>query len=145
MQQIKKILPYLKIALICLLVLYCFRSVAGQLLLARQQVDTDSAFFANWEKRFEPVKDDLPFEYGVIGYVADWDIPGLSYDPANSEAEHILAQYSLTPIVVSREISHAWILVNLDASNFETWFASQEGEFEVKRYKYNLYLVHRIE
>jgi hypothetical protein len=81
-------------SLICLLVLYCFRSVAGQISLARQTVDTDSAFFADWEKRFEPVKDDLPFEYGVIGYVADWDIPGLSYDPANSEAEHILAQYA---------------------------------------------------
>ena len=131
--------------MICLLVFYCFRSVAEQLSQARELVNTDGPFFAEWEKRFIPIKDDLPFKYGVIGYVADWDIPGLNYDPANTEAEHILTQYALTPIVVSRDINHEWILVNLDAANFETWFASQRGNLEVTRYKFNLYLVHRIE
>ena len=144
MGQIKKILPYLKIALICLLVFYCFRSVSGQISLAKQTVDTDSLFFADWEKRFEPIKESLPFKYGVIGYVGDWDVPGLDYDPANTEAEHILTQYTLTPIVVSRDTSHEWILVNLSATDFDTWFRSQTWEFEVTRYKYNLYLLHRI-
>jgi len=144
MQQIKKLIPYLKIGSICLLVAYSFWSVAGQVSQARQLVNTDGAFFAEWEKRFEPIKESLPFTYGVIGYAADWDIPGLSYDPANTEAEHILTQYTLTPIVVSRDTSHEWILVNLDAANFDTWFALQEGKFEVTKYKYNLYLVHRI-
>ena len=144
MQVIKKAIPYLKIILICLLVFYCFRSVAGQLSLARELVNSDGPFFADWEKRFEPIKGDLPFQYGVVGYVADWDIPGLEYDPANTEAEHILTQYTLTPIVVSRDVSQEWIIVNLDAANFDMWLASQEGNFEMTRYKYNLYLVHRI-
>lgn len=143
-EQLKKALPYLKICLLCLLVAYSFWSVYQQGYHARQLVDTDGPFIAAWEKRFEPIKESLPFTRGVIGYAADWDLPGANYDPANTEAEHVLTQYTLTPIVVSRDTSHEWILVNMDAANFDTWFALQEGEFEVTRYKYNLYLVHRI-
>lgn len=141
----KRSLPYLRVGVICLLVAYSFWSVTQELLQARRLVNTDGPYFTAWEKRFEPVKESLPFKYGVIGYVADWDIPGSSYDPANSEAEHILTQYTLAPIVVSRDTSHEWILANLDAASFETWLASQEGRFEVTRYKFNLYLVHRIQ
>jgi len=144
MYSIKKI-SYLQIGLVCLLVFSSFWSAAQQLVQARQLENTDGPFFVAWEKRFEPIKDTLPFKYGVIGYVGDWDIPGKSYDPANTEAEHILTQYALTPIVVSRNTSHDWILVNLSAEDFDTWFALQEGKFEVTKFKYNFYLVHRIQ
>lgn len=144
MGLMKNILPFLKIGLVCLMVASSFWSVAQEFLQARQLENTDGPFFAAWEKRFEPVKEALPFEYGVIGYVGDWDVPGLDYDPANTEAEHILTQYALTPIVVSRDISREWILVNLSAQDFETWFAAQQGEFEVTKYKFNLYLLRRI-
>lgn len=144
MEPIKKTIPYLKIGLICLLVIYCFRSVSGQISRARELPDTDGPFFAEWEKRFEPIKEALPFAYGVIGYAADWDIPGLEYDPANTEAEHVLTQYALSPIVVSRDTSREWVIANMTAADFEAWFGLQEGEFEVTRYRYNLYLVHRL-
>ncbi len=145
MQQIQKATPYLKLGLVCLLVTYCFGSVVQQIAQARQLTDTDGPFFVEWEKRFEPIKSDLPLTYGVIGYAADWDLPGVSYDPANTEAEHILTQYVLAPVVVSRDTSHEWILVNMNAANFDTWLALQEGNFAVTRYKFNLYLVHRLE
>lgn len=144
MKQAKNALPYLKLGLICLLVGYSFWSVVQHILQARQLVDTQGPFIVEWEKRFEPIKENLPFTDGVIGYAADWDIPGLTYDPANTEAEHVLTQYALAPIVVSRNTNHEWILVNMDADNFAIWFALQEGKFEVTKYKYNLYLLHRI-
>jgi hypothetical protein len=143
MHSLKKI-SYLQIGLVCLLVAYSFWSAAQELVQARQLENTDGPFFAAWEKRFIPIQAALPFRYGVIGYVSDWDIPGKDYDPANTEAEHILTQYALTPIVVSRDTSHEWILANLSADDFDTWFALQEGKFEVTKFKYNFYLVHRI-
>ena len=76
MEQIKRALPYLRIGLIFLLIVTSFRSVFLQISQARQLVDTDGPFFAEWEKRFDLIKDDLPFTHGVIGYAADWDIPG---------------------------------------------------------------------
>jgi hypothetical protein len=111
---------------------------------ARKLVKTDAEFFQLWEKRFEPIKKDLPFTYGVIGYVGDWDVPGLDYDRANTELELILTQYALTPIVVTRDTGHEWILVNLSATDFDTWLGVQEEDFEVTRYKYSLYLLRRI-
>ena len=145
MEQLRKALPFLRIGLVCLLVFASFQSALRQVSQAGELVDTDGPFFGKWEKRFDPIKDDLPFTHGVIGYAADWDIPGVSYDPANTEAEHILTQYTLTPIVVSRDTSREWILVNMNQENFNTWFAMQEGEFSVTRYKFNLYLVRRIQ
>jgi hypothetical protein len=144
MQSLNKI-PYLKFALVCLVVASSFWSAAQELLQARQLENTDGPFFAAWEKRFVPIKETLPFKYGVISYVGDWDIPGKTYDPANTEAEHILTQYTLAPVVVSRDISHEWILVNLSATDFDTWLASQEGKFEVTKFKYSFYLLQRIQ
>ena len=62
MQQLKKAIPYLKIMLICLLVFYCFRSVAGQLSLARELVNSDGPFFADWENRFDIKYAALDFQ-----------------------------------------------------------------------------------
>ena len=144
MQLIRKILPVLKISLICVLVAGNFLSVARQVPEVRQLVDTDGPFFVKWEAAFDPVKETLPFTRGVIGYAADWDIPGVDYDPANSEAEHILSQFALVPIIVARDTNREWILVNMSPEEFEQWFASQDGEFEVKKFKMNLYLLHII-
>jgi len=144
MQLIKKIIPVLQISLICVLVANHFLSVSRQIPQVRQLVDTDSPFFIRWEASFEPVKDNLPFTRGVIGYAADWDIPGSNYDPANSEAEHILSQFTLAPIIVARDTNRKWILVNMSPDEFEQWYPLQDGEFEVKKFKMNLYLLHRI-
>jgi len=145
MQLIKKVLPVLKIGFLCLLIVTSFWSILQQISLARQLSDTDGPFFVKWEKRFEPIKDSLPFTHGVIGYAADWDIPGRDYDPADSEAEHVLTQFTMAPIVVSRDTSLEWVLVNMNATDFESWIALQEGEYSVTKYKYNLYLLHRIQ
>jgi hypothetical protein len=145
MQQIKKIHPYLKIGLISLLIASSISSVTRGYARASELVDTDGPFFVEWEKRFEPIKEELPLTRGVIGYAADWDVPGVIYDPANSEAEHILTQFTLAPVIVSRDTSHEWIIANMNAKDFEAWFALQEGEFLVTKYKYNLYLLRRIQ
>jgi hypothetical protein len=144
MQFIRKILPVLKIGLICVLLYSNFLFVTRQFSDARELVDTDGPFFVRWEAAFDPVKENLPFTRGVIGYAADWDIPGSNYDPANSEAEHILSQFTLAPIIVARDTDREWILVNMSPEEFEQWFPLQDGEFEVKRFKMNLYLLHRI-
>ena len=145
MQFIRKILPVIKIGLICVLLASNFLFVTRQFSEARELVDTDGPFFVKWESAFEPVKETLPFTRGVIGYAANWDIPGVEYDPANAEAEHILSQFTLAPIIVARDTDREWILVNMSPEEFKQWFPLQEGEFEVKRFKMNLYLLHRIQ
>jgi len=141
----KKLIQFSKIGLVALLFAANFWSLARQLSQARQLVDTDGVFIPKYEERFDPVKAALPFKHGVIGYVADWDLRSSSKSEANSEGEHILTQYTMSPIVVSRNTDREWILVNLNPEDFETWFGMQSGNYEVTQFKYNLYLVRRTE
>ena len=55
---------------------------------------------ADWEKRFAPIKEQLPFQRGVVGYISDSSVAGAAYDAANDEGEYVLTQYVLAPIII---------------------------------------------
>ena len=139
---IKKVVPYTKALLVLLLIISNFTSLVKQ--LPDENHKDDAELILQWEKRFEPIKKDLPPDNQVIGYVTDWDIPGATYYEANTKTEYILTQFTMAPIVVSRNTNFEWVLVNTDVDNFNIWIESQSGEYEVITYGYNLYLVRRI-
>jgi hypothetical protein len=64
-----------------------------------------------WDKRLRKIRTMLP-EYGVIGYVADWDIPGSVFGSSDQEVEFLLAQYTVAPVVLERGTDHDLILGN---------------------------------
>ena len=141
-ELIKKILPYLRIMLVLFLVISNFKSLVQQ--IPGVDIKNDPEFFSKWENRFDPVKETLPFKSGVIGYAADWDVPDGDYHTPSSMNEHVLTQLAMSPIVVSRDLDFEWILVYKDIDDFNTWIKLLSGEYKVIKYKYNLYLVHRI-
>jgi hypothetical protein len=69
------------------------RSIAEQ---ERSSIDTVS----KWETRIHRVLAHLPSDTQEIGYVADWDIPGMDYDLVDQETEYTLTQYALAPRMV---------------------------------------------
>src|SRR5512143_4043409 len=99
---------------------------------------------ANWEKRFAPIVQRLPFQRGVVGYISDSDVPGATYDAANDEGEYVLTQYVLAPITIVKGTEQEWSVANLDRPAFELWNKAHEGKFEITPYKGGLYLLHRI-
>jgi len=99
---------------------------------------------ADWEKRFEPIRKRLPFERGVVGYISDSSIPGVTYDAANDEGEYVLTQYALAPIILVKGTNEEWNIANLDRAGFEAWEKTNRGKFEVIPIKGGLYLLHRI-
>ncbi len=99
---------------------------------------------ADWEKRFVPVKQHIPFERGVVGYISDSSVPGVSYNAANDEGEYVLTQYVMSPIVIVKGTNQAWNIANLSRQAFELWNKSNQGKFEVMAFKGSLYLLHRI-
>jgi hypothetical protein len=98
---------------------------------------------ADWEKRFAPVRQRLPFARGVIGYISDSDVPGAAYDPANDEGEYVLTQYALAPIVIVRGTSQEWNLANLTRDSYGRWRAGHAAGFEIVFQQNGLYLLHR--
>jgi hypothetical protein len=64
-----------------------------------------------WDKRLRKVRQILP-DHGVIGYLADWDIPDYISGAKDQEVEFILAQYTLSSLVLERGIHHDVVLGN---------------------------------
>ena len=98
---------------------------------------------AHWQVRFGPLKGQLPFVRGVVGYISDSDVPGAAFDPANEEGEYILTQYAMAPIIIVRGTDQTWNIANLSPEAFALWAAGDHGQFDVLRLKGGLYLLHR--
>jgi hypothetical protein len=99
---------------------------------------------ADWETRFAPLKEELPFRRGVVGYISDANVPGAIYDSANDQGEYVLAQYVLAPIIIVTGTDQEWNVANLDRAAFTLWEKSNHVKFEVTAFKGGLYLLHRI-
>jgi hypothetical protein len=99
---------------------------------------------ARWETRFGPLKEELPFVRGTVGYISDSDVPGAEFDAANDEGEYILTQYALAPIIIVRGTDQEWNVLNLSREAFELWDAQADPSAEVLPFRGGLYLLHRI-
>ncbi|MBI2758517.1 MAG: hypothetical protein HYX49_07540 [Chloroflexi bacterium] len=99
---------------------------------------------ADWETRFAPLKERLPFQRGVVGYISDSSIPGVSYDAANNEGEYVLVQYVMSPIIIVKGTDQEWNIGNLSREAYKIWSQSNVGQFEVFAFKGNIYLFHKV-
>lgn len=100
---------------------------------------------AAWEARLEPARRALPIQRGVIGYVGEWDVPGVEYNFWDQEGEYLLAQYTLAPFILVKGAQAEWNVAVLSNRAFEIWEQSNQGKFDIIRLKHNVYLLHRIE
>ena len=98
---------------------------------------------ADWERRFGPIRQQLPFVRGVIGYISDSDVPGAVFNAANDEGEYILTQYALAPVIIVRGSDQEWNLANLTRDSFDRWKSAQTAAFEVVWQNNGLYLLRR--
>lgn len=93
----------------------------------------------NWERRIEPVKNDLP-PTGKVGYLSDWDLPGWKGGLSDMDNEYRLTQYALAPRLVVRGAGYAQIVANLsnpeDVSRIEEQFRVRK----IREYGFGIYL-----
>jgi hypothetical protein len=99
---------------------------------------------ADWEKRFTPIKDRIPFQRGIVGYISNSAIPGITFDAANDEGEYVLTQYVMAPIIIVKGADQEWDIANLDHQAFESWSRANQGKFEVTASRGGIYLLHRV-
>lgn len=139
----KKIFTSLRVLLLLFFGLAYFSSLKSMLRNA-QIKENDHTFLAQWEKRFEPIKKTLPLTHGTIGYVSDLDLNAENHNIANVMAEHILSQYTMAPIILSKRTNPGWLILNLSPENFSRWEKENTEFYDIFSYPYNLYLVHRL-
>ena len=97
-----------------------------------------------WETKFVRLKKALPTGTVAVGYLADWDVPGITYNDGNQYGEYVLIQYALSPVIVARDTDHEWMVGNLTHEAYEKWQRSTQGNFEVSFFRNNLYLIHKV-
>jgi len=98
---------------------------------------------ADFEHKVVKLKDGLPANVGEVGYISDWDVPGISPDP-NLVGEYILIQYSMAPVIVVRGMDFEWIIGNLTPDSARRLKEQSGQNYQIKYYDYGLYLIHRI-
>jgi len=96
----------------------------------------------DWDVRLADLREDLPLDVKVVGYVGEWDVKS-EYDYPDNETEYVLTQYSLAPVIVARGGVHEWVVVNLGAKDFEIWAQTQPADMKVFKYRQGIYLVHK--
>jgi hypothetical protein len=104
----------------------------------RTSIDTVS----KWETRIHRVLAHLPSETKEMGYVADWDIPGVEYDLVDQETEYTLTQYALAPRRVQPGLDHEWIIGNFTSPNFREWLDKNLSSYEIREVGFGIYLIH---
>jgi hypothetical protein len=138
------IIKWLQRGVIVLIVLASLYASIQNLISTRDLGSTTDDPVADWEKRFAPLVQQLPFKRGVVGYISDSDIPGFTYNAANDEGEYVLAQYVLAPIIIVRGTNQEWNIGNLDKPAYDIWSSTHQGQFEMITFKDKLYLFHRL-
>ena len=138
------IIKWLQRVLLILIAGVCLFASLQNLIATKDLGSVSDDPVADWEKRFTPIKERLPFQRGVVGYISDSSIPGATYDAANDEGEYVLTQYVMAPTIIVKGTGQEWNIANLDRQAFDLWSASNQGKFDVTVYKGGLYLLHRI-
>ncbi len=135
---------WLQRALLVLLIAASLYGSIQNLIASRELGSLTDDPVADFEKRFEPLKQRLPFQRGVVGYISDSSVPGASYDVSNDEGEYVLTQYAMAPIIIVKGTDQVWNIGNLSPQAYKLWSQSNHGQFEVIPFKANIYLIHRL-
>ncbi len=98
---------------------------------------------AAFEDRLEPAREALPFQRGVIGYLGEWDVPGIGGEFLDQQVEFLLAQYTLAPLILQRGAAAEWTVAVLGAPALAAWEMAHPGEFEIIPLGRGVYLLHR--
>ena len=138
------IVKWLQRLLLALLVAAGLAASVQNLLATKNLGSVSDDPVADWEKRFTPIKQRIPFERGLVGYISDSSIPGVDFNAANDEGEYVLTQYVMAPIVIVKGTDQEWDIANLSHQAFDLWSKSNQSRFQVTAFKDGLYLLHRL-
>jgi len=108
-------------------------------IIAHPQSDEVSA----WEERLQPLREAIPSEVRNAGYLDDSDIPG-GGQKFDTDEFH-LAQYSLAPVLLSRDPTQAWLVGNFAAATeVSPSLEKLLGKHEIQNFGFGWYLIHNL-
>lgn len=136
-------LKRLQIIFLCVIIIFGIYGSIQNLIATRGLGNLNEDTVLEWEKRFDPLKQRLPFNRGLIGYISDSSVPGAVYDSNNDQGEYVLVQYVMSPIIIVKGADQEWNIANLRPAAYKLWLPSNQNKFEIIPFGKNIYLLHK--
>lgn len=116
-------------------------------ILARTWADSSSQVIANWDGKIQAIREFLPQDITIVGYLEKSMINGQVDIFAGFDGEEFfLMQYSMAPVVLDPGVNQPWIVGNFDNdTDFHPWLDENLGNYEIQNFGYSLYLIHKLE
>jgi hypothetical protein len=108
-------------------------------------INSNDTAVAIWDERLSKLIALIPFERGFIGYVSIEDIPGATFNAADTSGEFVLTQYAVAPFILIRGADQEWNILNLDPENYENWMQTNAGNFKLVEAGGNVYLIRKVD
>ena len=99
---------------------------------------------SSWENRLHPLKQKLPPGTAYVGYLGEWDLPGVQYSMTDQLHEFNLTIYALAPVIVRRGSNYAWIVGDFGSREFEPWLRNSIGNYKIEDIGGGIYLIHKV-
>ena len=104
--------------------------------------DTGSKELDRWEADMQLVREILPIERGVVGYISQEDVEGSEFEYWDNETEFLLTQYALAPLIVKKGLAAEWNVIVLKNEDLEKWLQMHPGEYEITNLKNQIHVLH---
>lgn len=106
--------------------------------------DTGSARLDRWEADMQLVRENLPIDRGLVGYISEEDLEGVDFAFWDNETEFILTQYALAPLVLKKGLAAEWNVVVLSNEYLTKWLEANPGEYEIIKVKGRFSVLHDL-
>ena len=97
-----------------------------------------------WEADMILLKESLPVNRGVVGYISEEDVAGLEYGYWDNETEFLLTQYALAPLILKKGLSAEWNVVVLKNEDLLKWLTANPGTYEIVKIKSKFHILHNL-
>lgn len=106
--------------------------------------DTGSKELDRWEADMQLVREILPIERGIVGYISQEDVEGSEFEYWDNETEFLLTQYALAPLIVKKGLAAEWNVIVLKNEDLEKWLQMHPGEYEITNLKNQIHVLHDL-
>ena len=129
------LLPLMRKSLVVLLVAFSLYSIYQMVIASMNIGDTGSERLDLWEADMQLVKEALPLERGVVGYISEENLEGAEFAFWDNETEFILTQYALAPLILKKGLAAEWNVVVLRDKELNQWLEANPGNYELIKVK----------
>ncbi len=130
--------------LVTLLVIFSLYSMYQMVFASMHIGDTGSERLDLWEADMQLIREALPMERGVVGYISEEDLEGVEFAFWDNETEFILTQYALAPLIVKKGFAGEWNVVVLKEANLKQWLYANPGNYDLIKIKGRFSILHDL-